>query len=316
MGTCLQSIEVWIDMSQGIIQIIQHSTVISVEGHIQGLVIWRCIKELVLDPLLLLLPRGVVLLLLFQNSPFGERKGHLVVMKESDNLTALQAAVTSFQPSLSTYQRDHSAYKFQMAVDVIFHKAVDPTVIFQPAVTLTPEVVAVYGAPPLEDINRQLLNPVEIYEHNGSGWVFSHFASLQFTLWHVDPLRASTFVPLPEWIRDRKATTNIIGTGNDCFKWAVLAGMHPTTADNPNHMVNYVEHASSMGGWVGYLQFRRPRGGGGCLHRRSPTRGEGGGGKNVLILPDVINVWSLVGMISPHCVSCITVFNCSVCRQE
>ena len=166
-----------------------------------------------------------------------------VDMKESDNLTALHAAVTSFQPSMSTYQRDHSAYKFQMAVDVIFHKGVDPTVITQPAVTLTSEMVAVYGAPPLEDINRQLLNLVEIYGHNGSGWVFFHFASLQLTLWHFDPLRASAFAPLPEWIRDKKATTNIIGTGNDCFKWAVLAGMHPTTADNPNRMVNYVEHA-------------------------------------------------------------------------
>ena len=46
-------------------------------------------------------------------------------MKKSDNLTALQAAVTSFQPSMPTYHRDHSAYKFQMAVYVIFHKAVD-----------------------------------------------------------------------------------------------------------------------------------------------------------------------------------------------
>ena len=44
MGTCLQSVEVWIDMSQGIIQIIQHSTVVSVESRIPGLVIWRCIK--------------------------------------------------------------------------------------------------------------------------------------------------------------------------------------------------------------------------------------------------------------------------------
>ena len=155
-----------------------------------------------------------------------------VDVKESDNLTALQGAVTSFQPSMSVYQRDHSAYKFQMAVDVIFHKAVDPTVITQPVVTLISEMVADYGAPPLEDINRQLLNLVEIYEHNGSGWVFSHFTSLQLTLWHLDPLRASAFVPLPEWIRDKKATTNIIGTGNDCFKWAVLAGMQvrrPTT---------------------------------------------------------------------------------------
>ena len=141
-----------------------------------------------------------------------------VDMKESDNLTALQGAVTSFQPSMSTYQRDHSTYKFQMAVDDIFHKAVDPTVITQPAVTLTSEMVAVYGGdtPPLVDINRQLLNLVEIYEHDVSGWVFSHFASLQLTLWHLDPLRASIFVPLPEWIRDKEATTNIIGTGGDC----------------------------------------------------------------------------------------------------
>ena len=173
----------------------------------------------------------------------GTSEMYEVDMKESDNLTALQAAVTSFQPSMSTYQRDHSAYKFQMAVDGCFHKAVDPTVITQPAVTLTSGMVAVYEAPPLEDINRQLLNLVEIYEHNGSGWVFSHFASLRLTLWHLDPLRASAFVPLPEWIRDKKATTNIIGTGNDCFKWAVLAGMHPTMADNPNRMGNYLEHA-------------------------------------------------------------------------
>ena len=140
---------------------------------------------------------------------------------------------------MSTYHRDHSAYKFQMSVDVIFHKAVDPTVITQPAVTLTSEMVAVYGAPPLEDINRQLLNLVEIYEHNGSDWVFSHFASLQLTLWHLAPLRASAFVPLSEWIRDKKATTNIIRTGNDCFKWAILAGMHPTTADNPNRKITW-----------------------------------------------------------------------------
>ena len=95
-------------------------------------------------------------------------------------------------------------------------------------------MAVVYGPPPLEDINRQLLNLVEIYEHNGSGWVFSHFASFQLTLWHLDPLRAGAFVSLPEWIWDKKAPTNIIGTGNDCFKWAVLAGMHPTKADNPN----------------------------------------------------------------------------------
>ena len=129
----------------------------------------------------------------------GASEMYAVGMQEADHLTALQGAVTSFQPSISTYHRNHCAYKFQMAVDVIFHKAVDPTVVTQPPVTLTSEMVAVYAgdAPPLEDMNRQMLNLVKIYEHNGSGWVFSHFASLQLTLWHLDPLRASAFVPLP-----------------------------------------------------------------------------------------------------------------------
>ena len=49
-----------------------------------------------------------------------------------------------------------------------------------------------------------------------------------------DPLPASAFVPLLRWIVDKKAVTNVIGTGGDCFKWAILAGMHHATSDHPN----------------------------------------------------------------------------------
>ena len=50
--------------------------------------------------------------------------------------------------------------------------------------TLTSEMVAVYpgAVSPLEDVNRQLLNFIEVYERNGSVWVFSNFASPQLTL--------------------------------------------------------------------------------------------------------------------------------------
>ena len=106
--------------------------------------------------------------------------------------------------------------------------------------TLASEMVAVY---------RQLLNFMEVYEHNGSGWVFSNFASLQLTLWHLDPLRASAFVSLPQWIRENKAVVNVTGTGDDCFKRALLAGMHPVGRNdrvhvNPNRMSTYEEHVN------------------------------------------------------------------------
>ena len=90
---------------------------------------------------------------------------------------------------------------------------------------LTSEMVAVYAdaAPPLNDVNRQLLNFIEVYEHNGSGWIFSKFVSLQLSLWHLDPVRASAFVPLPNWLQTRRAVVYIILEGLEMID---LNGLH------------------------------------------------------------------------------------------
>ena len=69
------------------------------------------------------------------------------------------------------------------------------------------------------------------------------FVSLQLSLWHLDPLRASAFVPLPDWIQTRRVVVNIRGTGNDCFRWAVLADMHPVDVHG-DRMIQYTEHES------------------------------------------------------------------------
>ena len=58
----------------------------------------------------------------------------------------------------------------------------------------------------------------------------------------ASPLRASAFVPLPRWVREKKAVVNVAGTGDDCFKWAVLAWMHPAGKHEPsNRMSTYVK---------------------------------------------------------------------------
>ena len=84
---------------------------------------------------------------------------------------------------------------------------------------------------------RHLLELIEVYEHNGSGWVFSSLMSLELSLWQLDPLRTGTSILLSKWIRDKGAVTNVVGTGDACFKWAVLAGLHPAIG-SPNNMEN------------------------------------------------------------------------------
>ena len=67
-------------------------------------------------------------------------------------------------------------------------------------------MIAVYAADTatsLDGINQQLLNFIEVFEMNGSAWVFSKFQSLQLTLWQIDALRGGAFIPLPRWIQTR-----------------------------------------------------------------------------------------------------------------
>ena len=119
------------------------------------------------------------------------------------------------------------------------HKAVDPSVVRQPPLTLNSEMIAVYAAdttPPVYDVNRQLLNSREVFELNGS-----NFQSLQLTLWQLDHLRDRAFIPLPRWIQARRAVVNVTGTGDGCFKWAILAGMHPVDM-HADRRGKYVEH--------------------------------------------------------------------------
>ena len=71
-----------------------------------------------------------------------------VDMKEAKHLSALQGAITAFKPVLGKFHREQHAYKFQISVDVVFHKAVDPAVITEPPVTLTSEMIAVYADKP------------------------------------------------------------------------------------------------------------------------------------------------------------------------
>ena len=108
-----------------------------------------------------------------------------VSMKETRHLSALKKTIAVFKPVMTKFHQEHRAYKLQIAVNVVFHKAVDPAFVTQSPVALASEMVAVYSdaSSPLEDVYRQLLKFIGVY--NGSGWVFSNFASLQLTLRHI-----------------------------------------------------------------------------------------------------------------------------------
>ena len=105
----------------------------------------------------------------------GAVEVHSVNMNAANQLVAIEEAVAALEPTMAAYLQRHHAYKYQIAVNVIFHKAVDPTILTDPSVTLRTTMVAAYAAdvPQLVKTSRNILELLEVYEQNGSGWVFS-----------------------------------------------------------------------------------------------------------------------------------------------
>ena len=152
----------------------------------------------------------------------GAVERYNIDMQETQHLNHLSTTLHLLRPPMKTFRVKHRAYKFQVAITIVCHKAVDPSVVTQPPVTLTSEMIAVYAAdaaPPLDDVDRQLLNFIEVFELNDRGGFSPNFQDIQLPLWQLNPLRGSAYIPLPWWIQTRRAVVNVAGTGDDCFKW-------------------------------------------------------------------------------------------------
>ena len=58
----------------------------------------------------------------------GNVQQFTVDMKEEKSLATLQKVIAVFKPVMADFLQKHSVYKFQVAVSILFHKAVDPAV--------------------------------------------------------------------------------------------------------------------------------------------------------------------------------------------
>ena len=108
-----------------------------------------------------------------------------------------------------------------MSLHINFEKATDASTVTYPPVVLVSEQMEVDEDTDetLKITAEQLINRIEAYEMNGSGWIVSRLMALDTTVWLLDALRRSTFRQLPEWKRSKRAVRNIQNKDNRCFKW-------------------------------------------------------------------------------------------------
>ena len=79
----------------------------------------------------------------------------------------------------------------------------------------------------LTEVIHTILEKISIYQKNGSGWYFKEIVHFEIHTADFNPMRGSSYIPLPDWISQKKAIVNIRNKDEKCFLWCVLRYLHP-----------------------------------------------------------------------------------------
>ena len=94
---------------------------------------------------------------------------------------------------------------------------------------------------------------IQNFNQRGSNWRFQRVLSLDVHFTDFQPLRGSTFIPLPSKISTKKAVINMKNEDDQCFKWSVTRSLNPVDV-HPERITKELKHQSERLDWSG-LKF-------------------------------------------------------------
>ena len=94
---------------------------------------------------------------------------------------------------------------------------------------------------------------IQNFNQRGSNWRFQRVLSLDVHFTDFQPLRGSTFLPLPSKISTKKAVINMKNGDDQCFKWSVTRALNPVDI-HPERITKELKDQSERLDWSG-LKF-------------------------------------------------------------
>ena len=79
----------------------------------------------------------------------------------------------------------------------------------------------------LARVINTILEKINIYQRNGSGWYFKEIVNLEIHTVDYRPMKGGSYIPLPDWIRSKKAIVSLRNNDSKCFIWSILRYLYP-----------------------------------------------------------------------------------------
>ena len=78
----------------------------------------------------------------------------------------------------------------------------------------------------LNDAIHKIMESLERFMRDGSGWVMKKVLHLEIHTVRYSPLNASSYIPLPKTLQNNCSILNIRNFDDSCFEYSILAAVH------------------------------------------------------------------------------------------
>ena len=96
-----------------------------------------------------------------------------------------------------------------------------------------------------------IIEAVEVFQGNGSGWVFYKISFLDVHVNPHNPLSGSSYMKLPNALKGKRSIINVKNEDDDeCFKWAVTSAVYPPKT-HPQRLTKLMRENSERFNWSG-----------------------------------------------------------------
>lgn len=81
----------------------------------------------------------------------------------------------------------------------------------------------------LRESIKKMMNSFIEYQREGSNWALDKVLAVSIHIVQYNPMKGSSYLPLPATLAKKKAIVNVMNTDQKCFMWSVLAALYPVT---------------------------------------------------------------------------------------
>ena len=145
--------------------------------------------------------------------------------------------------------KEYNGIKFSVGLSIeFFHDEGDGTQKFVLGQNHGEQCAVLEGSKLSEFYDKQtayLQTWIEKFTNTASGLQIAHRVKLYFNIAKYEPLKGSSYIPLPEVLANKKAIIYLQNDDNRCLEWALLSILH-YNKNNPNKISSYRKYLGRL----------------------------------------------------------------------